>query len=237
MSPKAASILEELAALGSEQIKKIFLRHGAREPFFGVKVGDLQKIVKREKKNHALALELYATGNSDAMYLAGLLADEKKVTVDELQRWVREAYWYMISEHTVPWVAADSQHGLSLALQWIESDQENIAAAGWSTLSSLAGVRPDAELDLPLWHGLLDRVAATLHRAPNRVRHTMNGFVIAAGSFVPPLTEHALQVAHSLGVVHVDMGGTSCKVPAAAEYIEKAKTSGRWGRKKKMARC
>ena len=56
------------------------MNHGAKEPFFGVKVGDLKKILKKTKKNHELSLELYKTGNSDAMYLAGLMADEKKIT-------------------------------------------------------------------------------------------------------------------------------------------------------------
>ncbi len=65
-------ILKELKDFGNEGTKKVFLRHGAREPFYGVKVQDLKKVVKRVKKNHELSIELYATGNSDAMYLAGL---------------------------------------------------------------------------------------------------------------------------------------------------------------------
>ncbi len=64
--------------MGSEQTKKVFMRHGAREPFFGVKVGDMKKIVKRVKKNHELSLALYDTGNGDAMYLAGLMPTKRK---------------------------------------------------------------------------------------------------------------------------------------------------------------
>jgi hypothetical protein len=36
--------------LGNEQTKKIHLRHGAIEPLFGVKVGDLKAIQKKVKK-------------------------------------------------------------------------------------------------------------------------------------------------------------------------------------------
>jgi len=43
-------VMRELEAMGNEQTKKIFLRHGAKEPFFGVKVGDLKKIVKKSKE-------------------------------------------------------------------------------------------------------------------------------------------------------------------------------------------
>ena len=88
-------ILKALEGYGNEATKKIFLKHGAREPFYGVKVQDLKKIRNKVKKDHELALELYATGNSDAMYLAGLIADEDKISKNDLNRWVNEAYWYI----------------------------------------------------------------------------------------------------------------------------------------------
>jgi hypothetical protein len=34
--------MSELAALGSEQTKRTLARHGAKEPFFGVKIGDVK---------------------------------------------------------------------------------------------------------------------------------------------------------------------------------------------------
>jgi 3-methyladenine DNA glycosylase AlkD len=76
----AEEVVAELKALGNEQTKKTLLKHGATEPFFGVKVEDLKKVLKTVKGNHPLALELYDTGISDAMYLAGLLADPAKRT-------------------------------------------------------------------------------------------------------------------------------------------------------------
>ena len=54
--PTAADIVAELKTLGRESIKKVLLKHGAREPFYGVKVEDLKKIQKRVKRDHALAL-------------------------------------------------------------------------------------------------------------------------------------------------------------------------------------
>src|SRR5438270_5709728 len=101
----AKQIVDELKPLGSESYKKVLLKHGAKEPFFGVKIEDLKKIQKRIKKDHALALDLYATGISDAMYLAGLIADDEKMTKKDLQRWAEEAHMPLLSEYTVPWVA------------------------------------------------------------------------------------------------------------------------------------
>ena len=102
-------ILKELEGYGSEQTKNTLMKHGAQEPFFGVKVQDLKKILKKTKKNHELSLELYATGNSDAMYLAGLMADEKQITKEQLENWVNNAYWSYLSEYAAPWVAAETE--------------------------------------------------------------------------------------------------------------------------------
>lgn len=230
-------IILQLESLGSQTIKNIYLKHGAREPFFGVKVGDLKPIQKKIKKNYSLAKELYATGNSDAMYLAGLIADEKAMTKTDLQIWAEQAYWYMLSEYTVAWVAAESNYGFELAKEWVRSDNEKLATTGWATLSSLATITQDSELDLDYLAEQLDHVAKTIHNSPNRVRHTMNGFVIAIGSFVSALTDKAKEVARAIGTVQVDMGGTACKTPEAYSYIEKVEKSGRAGKKKKTARC
>lgn len=231
------AVLQELESLGTEQTRKIWTQHGARQPFFGVKIGDMKQIVKRVKKNHDLSLGLFASGNADAMYLAGLIADEKKISKSELDLWANQASWYMISEYTVAWVAAESSHGWELAKEWIESESAAVASSGWSTLASLCTIQPDNTLDLEYLKQLLDRVAATITQAPNRVRYTMNGFVMACGINVTPIHDYAMETAEKIGQVYVDVGNTSCQVPLAGSYIQRAKEKGKIGSKKKMARC
>ena len=230
----AEEILAEIRPLGSESYKATMLRHGVPEPLFGVKIEELKKVQKRIKKDYQLALDLYDTGIYDAMYLAGLIADDSRMTVDDLRRWVEKAHCSAISEFTVPWVAAEGRHGLELAREWIESDQEKVAAAGWSTFSNLVALK---DLDLSELRQLLERVQATIHDQPNRVRYAMNGFVIAVGSYVKELTETALQTAAKMGRVTVDMSGTACVVPSAPEYIEKVRKRGAIGKKRKTVKC
>ena len=233
----AKEIVAELRSLGNDTYKRTMLKHGALEPYYGVKIEDMKKIQKRVKKDYRLALDLYATGIGDAMYLAGLIADDAAMTKQDLQSWMSQASWSMLSEYTVPWVAAGSPHGHDLALEWIESKEEHRAAAGWATLSSLVATKDDTELNLPELKKLLQRVQKNIHGAPNRVRYVMNGFVIAVGSYVQALTDLALQTAEKIGEVNVDMGGTACKVPYAPEYIEKVRKKGTVGKKRKSAKC
>src|SRR5205809_5054431 len=100
----ATEIVETLRSLGNESTKSVLMKHGAQEPFFGVKIEDLQKLRRQIGVNHKLALELYDTGISDAMYLAGLIADDPKMSKKDLQRWAEEAPWSLLTEYTVPWV-------------------------------------------------------------------------------------------------------------------------------------
>ncbi len=233
----ATAILDELKKQGSDAYKKLMLTHGASEPIFGVKIEYLKKIQKRVKKNYKLALDLYDSGVSEAMYLAGLIADDMQMSKKDLQNWVKKARWAMINEYTVPWVAAGSAHGWELGREWIDSKKELIAAAGWATLSSLVAIKEDAELDIAELTRLLGRVEKSIHKAPNRVKYVMNSFVISVGSYVKELTDAALKTADRIGAVKVDMEGTSCKVPAAREYIEKVKKRGSIGKKRKTAKC
>jgi len=89
-----------------------------------------EKATELAKKDYQLALDLYDTGIYDAMYLAGLIADDMKMTKKDLRHWIKNAHCPALCEYTVPWVAAGSQHGLELAREWIESEKESVAMAG-----------------------------------------------------------------------------------------------------------
>lgn len=230
-------ILKQLEEFGNEQTKKIFMRHGAKEPIFGVKVQDLKKIQKIVKKNHELAIELYDTGNSDAMYLAALISEPKKMTKDQLQNWAEKANWYMLSEYPVAWTTAESNFARELAEEWIKSDKENIASSGWSTLSSLIAIEDDNKISTEKVEDLLKYISKNIHNAQNRVKYTMNGFVISVGTYFKPLLEKSKSTAQQVGKVNVEMGGTSCKVPLAIDYIEKVEKMNRVGKKRKTSFC
>jgi 3-methyladenine DNA glycosylase AlkD len=233
----AADIVTELKGLGKESYKKILLNHCIPEPLFGVSVENLKKIQKRIKKDYQLALDLYDTGIYDAMYLAGLIADDDKMTKRDLQRWVDKANCNALCGYTVAWVAAESPHGWEMGLKWIESKKEHVAAAGWATLASLVGIRDDAELDLAELKRLLKHVEKTIHKQPNDVRYLMNSFVIALGCSVKSLSELAKKAGEKIGAVEVDMGNTACEVPYAPDYIRKVEQRGTIGKKRKSAKC
>lgn len=234
-----ASVMAELKKKGTEQTRKIYSRHGmATDNMYGVSMADLKLIARAIKGQQALACDLYSTGNVDAMYLAGMVANGAEMNKQQLNAWAEAAaHLQMIAEYTVPWVTVDSPLARELALQWMKSKKERVAASGWCTYSGLLATTADDKLDLKEIESLLKTVEREIKGAQNRVRQTMNGFVIAVGSYVKPLLKQAKATARVVGKVSVDMGETECKVPDAMAYIEKAEAAGRVGRKRKTIRC
>jgi 3-methyladenine DNA glycosylase AlkD len=237
--PTVASIMAELKKKGKEQTRKIYARHGmATDNMFGVSTADLKLIAKTIRGQQALACELYETGNFDAMYLAGMVADGSKMPKQQLNDWAeRAANLQMIAEYTVPWLTVENPDGRALAMQWIKSKKEQVASAGWCTYSGLLATKSDDSLDLTEIEKLLDVVVKEIKSAQNRVRYTMNGFVIAVGGYVKPLSKQAKATARQIGTVTVDVGETACSVPVASAYIEKMEATGRAGKKRKTIRC
>lgn len=232
----AKDIVAELTKLGTAQTKKTWMNHGAQEPCFGVKIEDMKKIQKRIKMDYQLALDLYDTGIADAMYLAGLIADDAKMTKKDLQKWIKGANTVWVSEYTVPWVASASPHGQELALKWIESKDAVVASAGWQTYSSMVAIKEDAGLDLDEIKSLLQRVANSIHLQPNRVKYVMNGFVIAVACHVKPLHKLAVDTANGIGKVAVDLVG-ACTIPFAPDRIKKFEARSTIGKKRKSPKC
>ena len=232
-----SDIMQELESLGSEQQVKTYRRHGANGPMFGVKVGDLKKIVKKIKGEQSLALELWDTGNADAMYLAALVADGSKMTTKQLDGWAKSAWWQMLSEYSVPWVASEHPQAFSIAKKWMTSKLAHVQSSGWNTYSDAVSTRPDSELDLAEIEALLEAVESKIGKVENRVKYVMNGFIISVGSYVKPMLSKAKASAKRIGAVEVNVGDTACKVPLATEYIAKVEKADRVGQKRKTAKC
>ena len=228
----------ELKPLGKESYKRVLVNnHGVKEPCFGVSVSEMKKIQKRLGPQYGLALELYDTGNYDAMYLAGLIVDDARMTKKDLQGWAEKAYGGALPGATVAWVAAEGPHGREMALKWIESAKIPVASAGWATFSSLVSIKADDELDLAELKGLMQRVQKTIRQAPDAVRRQMNFFLIAVGTYVKPLTKYAVELGEKIGPVEIDTGDNDCQVPYIPDHIRKAEKRGTIGKKRKSAKC
>lgn len=230
-------VMLELEALGSERTKKTYMRQGAREPLFGCATGQMKTLSKKNQGDQALAEALYATGNYDAMYLAGMIADAKAMTEADFDRWMESAYCHMIADFIVSVTLAEADCAQSVADRWIDSGEELYRSAGWSCYEWLLGWRPDGYFDREKIHALLSKAAKAIHSQSDHMRHVLNNFVIAVGVSYLPLREEALEAAREMGEVQVAGKKGASALPSAAEAIQKEKDKGRPGFKRRAVRC
>lgn len=232
-----SEVMSILESLGTMQTRKTYMNHGAKEPLYGVTTGDLKPLAKRIKRNHELAMALYHTGNYDAMYFAGMISEPEKMTKEDMELWIKGAYCQGISDYVVALALAGTDFACEVADSWIDSGKDLYASSGWSCYSCLLSYKADEFFDLSKISGMLERVRKNIHTSPDRVRYSMNGFVIAVGISFIPLHVQALETAQAVGTVSVDMGNTNCRTPVAFEAIQKAVSLGRLGYKRKNIRC
>lgn len=237
MSLDLDTVMRELEALGTAHTKKSYLSRGVREPLFGVATGAMKPLKKRIGVDQTLAGQLWDSGNYDAMYLAGMIADVSVMTEADFDRWIDDAYSTMLSDYVVAVTLAESDHAQSVANRWVRSGDESRESAGWACYEWLLGWRPDSFFEPETVRALLDLAAATIHEASPRVKRAMNNFIIAVGVSYPPLHDDALRTAETIGPVEVNSDGTVKTLGSAAEQIRKAAEKGKIGFKRRAVRC
>lgn len=230
-------VMQELEALGKERTKKMYESNGALEPLFGVSTGEMKPIFKVVKINQPLAEQLYATGNYDAMYFAGIIADPKAMTEADFDRWMDMAYFYMLSDYVVAVTLAEADIAQEVADKWILSGEELRMSAGWSCYCWLLGNRPDGEFTESKINNMLEIVERTIHDSPERTKYAMNNFIYTVGVSYLPLHDKAVETAKIVGPVEVKRDKKNSSFLLASENIKKAVDKGRVGFKRKHVRC
>ncbi len=230
-------VMIELEALGNERTKKQYISRGAREPLFGVPTGAMKPLFRNIKRDQALAEQLYATGNYDAMYFAGMIADPNAMTEADFDRWIQAAYFPMLANYVVAVTLSEADCAQSVADRWIESEEELYQAAGWSCYEWLLGYLPDSAFEKEKILSLLRRAQSTIHSAPLEARRAMNNFVTAVGVSYLPLHEEAVKTAEVIGDVRLPGEKASAPITPAKDAIQTAKDKGRIGFKRRAVRC
>lgn len=231
------TVMQELEALGKERSKKMYISNGAHEPVFGVATGAMKPMAKKIKKNQPLAEQLYATGNYDAMYFAGVIADPKAMTEADFDRWIEGAYFYMLSDYVVAVTLAETDIAQAVADKWIASGEELKMSAGWSCYCWLLGNRKDNEFSASKLAGMLDQVEQTIHDAPERTKSAMNNFIYTVATSYVPLHDKAVETAMAVGPVEIKRDKKKSSILNASENIQKEVDKGRLGFKRRYVRC
>ena len=232
---QSSKIMRELAALGKDTLKKRYISNGAKEPLFGAATGAMKPLAKKTGKNQMLAEELYATGNYDAMYFAGIIAEPDAMSENDFNRWMDGAYFFMLSDFVVAVTLSESPIAQTVAAKWLDSPRDLTVSGAWSCWNWLIGWKPDTAFAAESMRALLHRAREDIVPHNGRARLAIRNFVVAAGISYKPLYDETLALAESIDALALDYGDTNVSGIAAAIRAEAQK--GRIGFKRKNVRC
>lgn len=217
----AQDVMERLKPLGDAKMRAIYVKNGAGENLFGVKMGDLRAIAKEIKVNHELGSGLWQTGNIDAMMLATLVMKPKELSESDLDAMIGSVTYPNLADWFLTNIVKLHPGKEALRQKWMASSDMMRRRAGWSLTTERVIKKPEG-LD---FDALLDRIEAEMATEPEPVQWTMNFCLGQIGITSPSHRDRAIAIGEKLGVFRdypTPKGCTSPFVPTwVAEMVKR----------------
>lgn len=131
----AAEIIAHLHAIGSEENRQGMKRYGIRiDRALGISHGVQRDIARKIRRNHERALELWATGITEAQFIASVTADPKRFTADDARRWAAEFDSWDIVDG-VSDLFVDTDHWLELIEEFAADEREFVRRTAFAMMA------------------------------------------------------------------------------------------------------
>lgn len=209
-------ILSELSSLGNEKRKQMYIKNGAGENTYGVLLGELRKMAKKLGPDHELAKELWASENMEARWIACMLLDPKKLSLEEVRQMVSElTYPDMIDKLTGEVICRHKEADI-LSKEWSSSEADNLGRAGWNLIvhKIIKSNLSDSELE-----EILAVVEEQLQTVSPGKQWSMNRAMCEIGIHYPEFTQRCIRLGEDLGVYREMKVSKGCTSAYAPEWI------------------
>jgi len=169
----AADIVAQLRALRSEQNIAGMRRYGIAPTGeqLGVSAPVLREIARAHRCDHALALELWASGIHEARGLATLIDDPRQVTRRQMERWVRDCDNWAVTD-ALAFLLDRTPFAEAKAHAWSAHRAEFVKRAGFALMAGMAVHRK--ELPDGVFLGFLPLIAREATDERNFVKKAVN---------------------------------------------------------------
>lgn len=213
--PETMTIPDVLAELAVLEDPKMRAANEKRGDDHGINLSKMRALAKRVKTDHALAAQLWQTGETAPRLLALLICKPREFTADELDAMLRETRAPKVNDWFVNYVAKKTPLAEEMRLRWFQDSDPTVAAAAWSLTAERVAKQPEG-LDLDR---LLDLIERDMKDAPKRPQWTMNETLAQIGIHHPALRERALEIGDRLQVLADYPTPPGCTSPFAPIWI------------------
>ena len=173
MSPAGRTLLAALRARRNERNIAGQQRFGivTRHERLGVAMPTLRALARPHRRDHALALELWASGVMEAMLCATFIEDPRHITSAQMERWVRDADSWNLTD-ALAFLFDRTDHAEKKALAWSARRPEFVKRTGFALMAGLAVHRK--ELPDETFLGFLPVIRREATDERNFVRKAVN---------------------------------------------------------------
>ncbi len=190
-------VMRRLEAMGDPEVARGMGRFGVDgRRALGIKVPPLRALSKEIGRDHALALELWATGVHEARILTPMVAEVARTTEAQADAWVADIDAWDICDGLCFELLRYAPFAHRKALEWSAREEEYVKRAGFALMAGLAikdRRAPDAAF-LPF----LEAVEREADDGRNFVRKAVNWALRQVGKRNAALNRRALAVARRL---------------------------------------
>jgi 3-methyladenine DNA glycosylase AlkD len=155
----------------------------------GVAAPVLRAIAKAHRRDHTLALDLWDAGIHDARVLATLIADPKKMTRSQAERWVRDCDNWAQTD-SLAFLLDRTEFAEAKAHAWSERTGEFVKRTGFAIMAGMAVHRK--ELPDEVFLRMLPVIAREATDERNFVQKAVNWALRQIGKRNPALCRAAL---------------------------------------------
>ena len=194
---EAKAVLAELKAMGSEENRAGMARFGINtDDAFGISMTALRPLARRHRRDHDLALALWATGKHEARILAVLIDDPKLVTPTQMDEWAADFDSWDLCDQACMKLFAATPYAAQKVRKWSKDKREFVRRAAFALIAGYAvhaKKAPDEEL-LPF----LELIEGAADDDRNFVKKAVNWALRQIGKRSVALHAPALSLAEEL---------------------------------------
>jgi 3-methyladenine DNA glycosylase AlkD len=134
----ASQLVEKLKAFGTPAHLKGMVQYGINaNNTLGVSIPNIKSLA-RGRRDHQLALDLWATGIHEARILAAFVDDPALVTPEQMDAWAADFDSWDVCDQACISLFDKTPHAVKKALEWPGRQEEYVKRAGFAMMAALA---------------------------------------------------------------------------------------------------
>ncbi|HVZ65970.1 MAG TPA: DNA alkylation repair protein [Lacunisphaera sp.] len=197
MSPAARALVARLRSLRNQRNIDGMRRFAivSRHEQLGIGATDLRALARPHRRDHALALELWATGIFEAMGLATLVDDPRRVTRRQAESWVRDCDNWALTD-ACAFLFDRTDFAVEKAHAWSARRAEFVKRTGFALMAGMATHRKECGDEVFL--GFLPVIRRAAGDERNFVKKAVNWALRGIGKRNPRLRRAAIAEARRI---------------------------------------